>query len=608
MKKTLFYIFCGLAFIPKFMVAQADSLHQLKEVILDDVHLLSGAAGNNVSVLQDSVILKNPATLTELLRFNTPLYFRENGPGMVSSVSFRGTSASQTAVIWNGININSSINGQTDFNTLLSKSYDRIAIRSGGGSLLYGSGAIGGSVHLENSLKFKRLFENRIQLEAGSFSTYMGHLSSDYGDPNTSLKVSLSHLRSENDFPYPDSQQNNVNGDFQRTGLNLTAAQILDDSNMLRFYANYSTGERGFSGTLTAPSESKYVDSNSRNLLEWETGTGRWTSEIGLALLHESYRYYEDRHSGAYAFGQVDTGILKYEFGYEMSRNLEIITVGQFRGSQGEGSQIGEVDRQRYSGGILMRHQLGDFGYEVGFRKEFSGLYDSPILYSLGSAYQFSDHYELRLSFSRNYRIPTFNDLFWYAGGNQELKSEKSLQGEVTQKLSYKSLSLSLTAFLLEVEDLLRWVPGQDGLWHPENTREARNYGLELGAGWETSLNHTRLAFSGTYAYTRSRDLQLEKDLIYVPIHKANGSFAMNRGRISTYLQGGYTGKIFTSSDNEYFLEDHVILNLGFDFSLVPKHLQAGIVVRNLLNTEYQNMPSRPMPGRNFSLDLTFNF
>ena len=80
---------------------------------------------------------------------------------MVSSPSFRGTTAQQTAVVWNGININSQLLGQTDFNTVSTRGYNSIAVKAGGGSVVYGSGAIGGTIHLNNDLKFKKTFKNR---------------------------------------------------------------------------------------------------------------------------------------------------------------------------------------------------------------------------------------------------------------------------------------------------------------------------------------------------------------------------------------------------------------------------------------------------------------
>ena len=154
MRKILFVlIFCIACFNG---IAQNDSLvNRLGEIVIHaDEKLKKHSVGYKVITLSDSVIVKNIESFTSLLRFNSPLYLREYGAGGTSSASFRGTSASNTAVIWNGININSINNGQTGFNSLTVSLFDAIAIRSGGGSLEYGSGAVGGTIHLNDYLRF----------------------------------------------------------------------------------------------------------------------------------------------------------------------------------------------------------------------------------------------------------------------------------------------------------------------------------------------------------------------------------------------------------------------------------------------------------------------
>ena len=44
--------------------------------------------------------------------------------------------------------------GTRRYNNLNLLGYDHLAIKSGGGSVLYGSGAIGGTIHLNNTLRF----------------------------------------------------------------------------------------------------------------------------------------------------------------------------------------------------------------------------------------------------------------------------------------------------------------------------------------------------------------------------------------------------------------------------------------------------------------------
>ena len=106
--KELYILLLGLLCILPAN-SQNDSINRLEEVRLSDVKLFMNSEAQQVLVLKDSTLKANDPLLTSLLKFNSPIYFKENGYGMVSSPSFRGTTASQTAVIWNGININSQV-------------------------------------------------------------------------------------------------------------------------------------------------------------------------------------------------------------------------------------------------------------------------------------------------------------------------------------------------------------------------------------------------------------------------------------------------------------------------------------------------------------------
>ena len=249
--------------------AQKDSTIVLDEVILSDARLRQFSSGVKVETLTDSVVQNNGSTLTELLQYNSSIYFKENGYGMVSSVSFRGTNAQQTAVIWNGININSQFNGQTDFNTISTQNYDNIAVRSGGGSVQYGSGAVGGSIHLNNMFSFQNHFNNRLNLEYGSYNTVHANYGTSYGNEKLAVDFNLDYRKSDNDYKYLGTDKRNDNGAFENFNLGLDVGYFLTKTNLLKFYQNIFVGNRDFSGTLTAPSNNNYQDLTSRSLFEW---------------------------------------------------------------------------------------------------------------------------------------------------------------------------------------------------------------------------------------------------------------------------------------------------------------------------------------------------
>ena len=589
--------------------SQSDSFTQLEEVVLSDVRLYQNSLGQKVKVFSDSTLAENEPLLTSVLRYNTPIYFKENGFGMVSSASFRGTTASQTAVIWNGININSQFNGQTDFNTITTAGFDNVAVRPGGGSVLYGSGAIGGTVHLNNRFRFDGGFRNKLRLEYGSFNTFSGEYEGDYSSEDTNVQLSIARYSSDNDYPYPGTDKFNENGDFYNTGIGMEIAHMLDASNTLKFYSNYYDGERAFSGTLTAPSKSKYTNQDSRNLLEWKGFYDRLTSSLKIAYLDEKYRYYENRNTDNYDFGSAKTGIAKYDLKYRANRNISLNGIVDYRHTNGEGSNIGQNNRTIGAFSLLFEHRLGNFRYELSGRKEISNRYESPLLFSIGAGYAVTEFYSLKMNLSKNFRIPTYNDLFWRAGGNYDLEPEESQQVELGQHLQFGNFEFDLTGYLIRINNLLRWVPDASGLWRPVNTESVRNYGLEAMLAWHKSIGDHRVTFDGVYAYTKTNDEKLDKELIYVPGHKATASAGYSLKRVSWYYQFLYNGSVFTSSDNNYSLDGYYVSNTGFSYSLGrEKQFRLGLTLRNLWNASYQNMPSRPMPGRSINSSLTFKF
>ncbi len=391
--------------------------------------------------------------------------------------------------------------------------------------------------------------------------------------------------------------------------MNAAVAFVLNERNLLKFYTSYFDGKRGFSGTLSAPSKSKYEDVNSRNLLELESYFGSFTSHLNLAYLDETYRFFENRENKEHSFGRAKTGILKYDLQYQFSDKISLSGIADLQRVTGEGSNIGEAERTTGSAGIVFLHEMSKFFYELSLRQEFSGNYDSPLLFALNSGYRISENYDLKFNFSRNYRIPTFNDLFWYSGGNVDLEPEKSLQAELGQELHLGGFNFALTGYVIKIDNLLRWVPQANGLWIPENTKSVRNYGAEVLAGWQQKIADGYLKMNGTYAYTRSRDLDLQKELIYVPKHKVTASMAYGIERFSAFYQFLYNGSVYTSSDNEYELDAYAVSNLGLEYDFLNNdRASIGFEIRNLWNENYQSMPSRPMPGRAFYTSLTFKF
>jgi vitamin B12 transporter len=599
-----------LLLLCQFIVAQQDTIVKLDEVLISDTQLNKFSKSQSVLKLSDSVVANNKTSLASLLNYNSVIYFKENGLGMVSSPSFRGTTASQTAVIWNGLNINSPLNGQTDFNTISSKDFNSVVVRAGGGSAIYGSSAIGGTIHLNNNLRFGNQFENSLQINYGSFNTLGVNYKMQVATDTFSSQASVSRNSSDNDFAYLDTDQKNENGQFYNSSFNVDFGYKIDVKNVLKFYSYLFEGERHFSGTLAAPSKSKYVDLNTRNLVEWVASYNQFTSTLKAAFLSEKYKYFENAATSIFSYGEAKTVTTRYDLSYTINSKIELNSVLDYTQTTGSGSNIGEDKRQIGSGILLFKHKpFSKLLYEIAVRKEITTNYDSPVLYSVGTNYAPFTFYKLKLNGSRNFRIPTFNDLYWQGSGNLDLKPESSYQAEIGNAFQFKNTTFSITNYVIKIQDLIQWTPDTTGNWRPNNVAEVMTYGVEFLLNYTKRIGKNQFDINVNYAYTVSEDEVKKKQLIYVPYHKFTTSLAYSFENITAHYQYLYNGKVFTSSDNYYSLDDYWVSNIGFDYHFgKKKHLQLGFDVLNVFNKNYQSVALRPMPARNYTINLTFNF
>jgi iron complex outermembrane receptor protein len=585
--------------------AQTDSI-ALDEVVVSDAQLHRFSESQAVLGIGDSIIAASGASLTDLLQANTPVYFKENGYGMVSSPAFRGTTAQQTAVVWNGININSVFNGQTDFNTVATANLTSVDVRAGGGSVLYGSSAIGGTVHLNNDLRFDTTgTHHRFHARYGSFDTQSYGYAVRTSTEKFAVSAGVVRNRSDNDYRIGD-RRHNVNGQFYNNGIDVASGLKLSSRQQLRLYARLFESERHFSLVSPTDTKSKYRDLNTSALAEWEWKTAKWTAETKVAFLTEYYRFYETLESENPDYGKAETALAKVDVAVQPTAKLLVNAVVDYAQTKGNGSDIESRTRGIASAAVLVRHQIGErFSYEAGLRQEATPEYDSPLLYSAGLKWRCGG-YSLKINGSRNFRIPTFNDLYWSEGSNRDLRPECSTQVGLGNTVQFKGVELTATIFAIDLTDMIQWLPGTTSIWFPQNIRKARSRGIEAMARATRHIGRHRFEAAATYAYTKSTN-EDGHQLIYVPLHKATASLAWSLGNWRAFGQWLFTGEVFTRSDNNprHNLDPYGLLAVGIGYK--AKFWNVGVRAQNVFDTRYETQIDRPLPGKNFNLYLTLN-
>jgi vitamin B12 transporter len=605
------FIFVLLIFIVGNLYSQKDSIvYNLKAFSLSISKVKEFSKGYSSLLISDKLVRRNISSLTDVLKYNSFIYFKENGLGMVSSPSFRGTSASHTAVIWNGININSQLNGQVDFNVISSNSYDNITVRSGGGSVLFGSGAIGGTIHLDNLIAFSEKKYHKIVANYGSFNTK--HFSYDFLKSNDKsfININIGANSSHNDFKYLKSNLSNDNGSFSNYNFDLNYGYKFNKKHQLKFYSSTFFADRNLSRTLNAPSNDGYEDINTKNLLEWNfflTPKQHITSRV--SYIFEKFKYFDNNlNKDIFSEGNTERKIAQIDYNNSISTKFKLNGILGFEAVSAYGSSFDSNTRNILSGVLSLNHQLTKkLSYGIQFRKDFQNDFDSPFLYSLGIEQKLNKNYTFSFNTSKNFRIPTFNDLYWKPGGNIDLKPEDSHQFEIGNAINFKNISFQVNGFYIKSSDLIQWIPNESGFWSPTNTNNTRNLGIEISANYKLVIKNHFIDINTNYSYTDAKDLATDKQLISVPKNRLNALLNYQYNRWGAYYQLLY-------NDDVLYLINTIpafqVSNVGVDYQIlnIQNQPKIGFVINNIYNTYYQSTLNRPMPGINFQITTNINF
>ncbi len=609
MMKYIFAIILLLSYSFSYSQEKKDSIIQNNStIILDTVNIFSlQTKKNSFTGRKKATRIKEPklyySTLKSFVSEKTNLYVKEYGRGMISGISIRGTSASHTQILWNGIPINSNLNGQTDLNTIYISSFNKLRIYLGGASVFVGSGAIGGAIDISHSIDFKNKFSIENNFEYGSFNSINNSVSLTKSSDKYYFNLNLTGNYSKNDYAYPKTEIKNQNGKYFGKDLSLNSAVKINKNNKIDVRAHFNILERNLSGTLYTTEKSKLDTKNYQTLFGWDYQKNKLSNRLVTAIVFENFDYYQDKNADIFSSNQSSTLFIKNTTGYT-TKNNRFILGNQLKKVSGKGTGIGDKKIDNYSVFANWKRQIFEqFSSNISIRKEFNSLYKIPFLGNLELAF-INKKIESKFSISNNFKVPTFNDLYWKTGGNPNLKPEKSYTIEFNQGLTIEKTQINLGVFYINSTNLIRWKPFTSNIWKPVNIQNVVSKGIEFSFIKSFNLSDkNNINLFGNYTYQQIEDINNNSLLTFVPKHIANFTANLSGKKYEISFINSYTGKVFTTTSNSKFMKAFYLLNFNFSYK-ITNNIRVGGAINNVLNNYYETYPSRPQPGRNFNLNI----
>jgi vitamin B12 transporter len=620
--------FCLIFFLlPNCILAQInDSTKVLPSAEITAVRLARYAIGQQqISIDSTNLKVFELQNIGDLLQNLTPLSIKSYGIGL-STATTRGTGSRHTALIWNGLNIQNGLIGLSDLSALEVGAVDKMYVKFGGTSALFGSGAMGGAIFLDNALENTKGFSGNAGLNAGSFGLLGQQIKLKMGNENIAGQIRISHQKAANNFEFRDIFELGKpikyaqNAAFDKLNITNSLLFNLGKNRFLKINNWLSDIYREIPPqTTAATSFDRQIEQSFRSVAEFSgplSIKAIFKSRIGFfneKLNYESVAIKNSENNIRTFIGEAETVI-------NLSENTSLRLGFNFTNNKTASNNLGDKNHERNRFALFASQifAIKKMKFAANIRQEVIDNQLVPFVFSVGVEKPCSLRlvaFNLRSSFSRNYNIPSLNDLYWRYLGNPNLKSENGFSGELgidfLRKNVNSTTSLGFTLFALKTTNWIEWKPNNGSLFTPSNLSKVFGRGVELVVKNQLEFNNKIvLKTHFNYQLSRSTDAadSLNRQLIYTPIHAGSAGFNLVfKHFYANYYQNASSERRMSGTD---FTQPFTIGNLTFGHSFFIKKctLNAALNVLNIWNTDYQVIQFYAQPRRNFNAQLSVNF
>jgi vitamin B12 transporter len=566
-----------------------------------------------------------------LLSRHSGMFLKSYGPGLLATPTLRGGSASHTALVWNGFSLENPMHQQSDLSLLPVFFMDEVSIQHGGGSALWGSGAMGGTIFMDNRNPATKGWQLMAGMNASSIEALGQQLMIRYGGQQGSSSLKVFNNNARNRYRY-------VNTALAGNPLEVQQYAALDQWGLLqenylqigqrhhlKFHWWYQDNTRNIPPALQGSHSGAFQqDETLRITSEWKAAFNKLVATWRGGYFRENllYRDSVNLESRSRSNKLVQEGEVRWQVRHNIlvfsGINLDMVSAESW-----------EYARTHSQNSLAV---FSSFAWEPitstvkisgSLRQEFIAGMDIPLVPSLGISWMPANTLSIAANAGKNYRTPSLNDRYWVPGGNPELEPESGWSQDLTLNWMPKTIlgqegllqKFSATIFHRNISNWIIWLPRESShYWTPENIMAVRSHGGEWRAAGAWHFQEVGLLWNVNYDYVISRnhkakstnDASVGKQLIYVPKHRGGGTATITWRDFSLTYNHQFTSRRYITSDNNRWLEPFQTADLGLSWSgnRTTHGLEAYVTAVNIWNENYFVMVARPMPLRYFQAGI----
>lgn len=231
----------------------------------------------------------------------------------------------------------------------------------------------------------------------------------------------------------------------------------------------------------------------------------------------------------------------------------------------------------------------------------------------------------LRTSYKNIFRMPTFNESYFYHLGSTSLKPEDTQQFNIG--LTYQTpwcqvipfCTFTADVYFNRVKDKIVAIPQNMFIWHMTNLDKVHATGLDLMLDVTMELNRRHsLMLSGNYSYQRVKpkthpgNPDYNKQVAYTPVHSGAASLTWKNPWLNVVFHTTGASERYGTNTNIAVSRISGYMDCGVglyrSFSIKKHNLDLRADLLNIFNKQYEIVAEYPMPGISWKLTFSYNF
>lgn len=485
---------------------------------------------------------------------------------------------------------------------------------------------VGSFGYISPFIKYEQNFSNKL-----SFSAVTGYVYAENNYPFTLRNISVvtkerrtnSRMKSghgEANFIWNMNMRNQINGKIYyydndrllpgqvRYYTNLSNEKLRDQNFFAQLgYRTFSNNNLSFKFNAKYNwAASKYKDGSYNDGIK---DADYWQREFysSICLLYAPLTYLSFNYAADYSFNNMNSSLSTDTHPYRHT----ILQTATAKYKTYRISIIGKLLVSLYYNGAK-------YGQSARNMKKLS-----PSLSLSYRVFRNKDFY-IRASYKNIFRVPTFNESYFYHYGSTNLLPESTDQYNIgftlQQNISNKTYAkVTLDGYLNHIKDKIVAVPYNMFIWTNINVGKVRVLGLDATADLTHRFsNKHSLTFKASYSLqnaenrTNSESPYYGYQIAYTPLHSGSVSLCYENPFVNITLHG--TGMSNRSSNNEHYEDSNIAgffetgITIFKSFKILHNELTLRGDIKNLFNKQYEIVKAYPMPGISYQISINYKF